>query len=115
MMYNWTKQAADLKLTGIPVPIAKKLAPELVEEGKFKSDAEYFNVTVDGEALTQNDKFEYPNHGDVFIAGDDLYGLAKVLRATRKGKLWEFDLLIHKLKKEPYSEKKNFNRPPADA
>lgn len=109
MIYNWTPIAyEDLKLMDASREELAKLIPD------NKSDTQYIIVDVTAEQLVDKDKRHvYPTTNDVFVRGDDAYGLDRVLSSHRSGTRWTFKLLIHKLKKEKFSEPKSFARPQA--
>ena len=107
MIYNWTNfpegslgfsdvSASELSKYGI-APIA---------------NVKYLLISSTDSHLVDDRKHHvYPSKEDVFIRGDDAYGLDAIVSSRKVGHGWEFSLLVHVLKKEKFSAPKSFALP----
>lgn len=112
MIYNWTPFVDGqnkIELSSIDVRAAKSLAPD---DWKPAADKEYFTAQVTNTHLVDPEgRYHHPSSDDVFVFGEDTYGLDHVVESTRRGARWDFKLLVHKLVKQVYAHPKSFGAP----
>lgn len=110
MIYNWTPftEEGELKIDfeELTTKEAKKVSPD---DWKPDSDREYFTTSVTNKQLVDQDgRYRHPSKDDIFVFGEETYGLDHILESSRKGPRWDFKILVHKLKKTTYAVPKSF-------
>lgn len=107
MIYNWNEARVLFDPTEL-----KDISSKSSADWQGDSDRTYFTVKCSKKELVGSDgRYKHPTEGDVFIDGDDAYGMNFVLSSTRKGADWEFVLVLHKLVKHAVGVRKTFKAP----
>lgn len=109
MIFNWSPFIGQIEFFPITLDRARQVAPK---GWKPTRDREYLITEVTNKHFVdKGGAYTHPSPEDVFVFGEEAFGLDHVLQASRLAGQWNFKLLVHRLKKSVYGPTKSFGTP----